>query len=135
MSVFLDTNLLIYSNDARFPSKQQVARRVIADAGARESIVISTQVLAEFSDVGFRKLKLSAEEVLRHLALFEMVQVVQVTPLLIRRGIELRETYKVRFWDGCILAAAEQAGCEVILSEDLNPGQLYAGVKVENPFA
>jgi predicted nucleic acid-binding protein len=41
----------------------------------------------------------------------------------------------VHFYDGMILAAAEQAGCKTLWSEDMNAGQLYFGIKVENPFA
>ena len=41
---------------------------------------------------------------------------------------------KIDYWDASILAAAEHAACEVLLSEDLNPGQLYVTVRIENPF-
>ena len=135
MNTFLDTNLLVYANDVKDARKHRIAMDRIDEAIRRNEAVVSTQVMAEFTDVAFRKLMLSPQAVLEQIALMESIDVVQVTPALIRRGIELREMYKVRFWDGCILAAAEDAGCGVILSEDLNPGQLYAGVKVENPFA
>jgi predicted nucleic acid-binding protein len=54
---------------------------------------------------------------------------------LVRRAVEANEQYGVHFYDGMILAAAERAGCARILSEDLNAGQEYFGVRVENPFA
>ena len=54
---------------------------------------------------------------------------------MIRRGLELQFRYQIDYWDASILAAAEHAQCSVLLSEDLNPGQLYANVRVENPFA
>jgi predicted nucleic acid-binding protein len=53
---------------------------------------------------------------------------------IVRRAAEARSTYGVHFYDGMIVAAAERAGCERILSEDLNHGQKYFGVTATNPF-
>ena len=60
---------------------------------------------------------------------------VEITPALIRRALELQFRYQIDYWDAGILAAAEHARCRVLWSEDLNPGQLYATVHVENPLA
>jgi predicted nucleic acid-binding protein len=54
---------------------------------------------------------------------------------LVRRAIEAKAEYGIHFYDGMIVAAAERAGCARIWSEDLNPGQAYFGIRVENPFA
>ena len=53
---------------------------------------------------------------------------------MIRRAIEIRETYHISFWDSCIISNAESAGCTEIYSEDLNTGQYYSGMRVVNPF-
>lgn len=53
---------------------------------------------------------------------------------IIRRAVEARAAYGIHFHDGLIVAAAEKAGCKRIWSEDLNSGQRYFGVTVENPF-
>jgi len=53
---------------------------------------------------------------------------------LVRRAVEVRAAYGIHFYDGMIVAAAERGGCERVWSEDLNPGQQYFGVTVENPF-
>ena len=135
MSFFLDSNVLIYANDRRDSRKQQIAKELIARGLREKSAVVSTQVLAEFANVTLGKLREPAQAVMEQLLMFESLQVVQLTPVLIRRGIELRELYKVQFWDAQIIATAEQPKCDVLFSEDLNPGQLYAGVRVENPFA
>jgi predicted nucleic acid-binding protein len=50
------------------------------------------------------------------------------------RAVEAHAAYGVRFYDGMIVAAAERGGCQKILSEDLNAGQKYFGIVVENPF-
>ena len=135
MKVFLDTNVIVYANDPRDPGKQMAALDLIRRHMSSGAAVISTQVIAEYASIAVTKLKHEAGTVTRELVLIEAMDVVQVTPALIRRGLELRQLSGVNFWDGCILAAAEHVRCGVILSEDLNPGQVYAGVRVENPFA
>ena len=72
---------------------------------------------------------------MRQLALMECLQVVPQTPVLVRRAVELHGLYGIAFWDAAIVAAAESRGCERILSEDLNAGQMYGGVRVANPFS
>jgi predicted nucleic acid-binding protein len=53
---------------------------------------------------------------------------------LVRRAIRVRSEYGLHFYDGMIVAAAERGGCSRIWSEDLNAGQSYFGIAVENPF-
>ena len=96
--------------------------------------VISTQVMQEYAVVAGGKLRQDPDAILRQLLLLESLEVVQITPALIRRALELQFRYQIDYWDAGILAAAEYARCHVLWSEDLNPGQLYAMVHVENPF-
>jgi predicted nucleic acid-binding protein len=65
----------------------------------------------------------------------ESLEIVQITPALIRLALELQFRYQIDYGDAGILAAAEYARCHVLWSEDLNPVQIYATVHVENPFA
>jgi predicted nucleic acid-binding protein len=53
---------------------------------------------------------------------------------LVQRAVEVHAKYGLRFYDGMIVAAAERGGCQRIWSEDLNAGQHYFGIIVENPF-
>jgi predicted nucleic acid-binding protein len=57
-----------------------------------------------------------------------------VDTALVFAGIEASRKHRISFWDGLIVRAAVQADCEVLLTEDLNPGQLIDGVRVDNPF-
>jgi hypothetical protein len=50
-------------------------------------------------------------------------------------ALQIKERYKLSYWDSAIIAAAVQLGCHTVYSEDLNHGQMYAGVRVINPFA
>ena len=133
--IFLDSNVLVYAQDAGSAKKQRVSREVIARLSSSAAGVISTQVLQEFYVATTRKLgvpPLAAKGILKTFAVFETVQ---VSPALIQDAIDCSILNQLSFWDALILAAASAAGCGVVLSEDLNPGQLILGVKVENPFA
>lgn len=54
---------------------------------------------------------------------------------MVHRATEVHGKYGLHLYDGLILAAAERANAERVLSEDLNAGQRYLGILVENPFA
>ena len=133
--VFLDANVLVYAQDAGSAKKQQISREVIARLSSSADGVISTQVLQEFYVAATRKLgvpPLAAKGILKTFAVFETEQ---VSPALIQEAVDCSILNQLSFWDALILAAAAAAGCGVVLSEDLNPGQVILGVKVENPFA
>jgi len=134
MKRFLDTNVIVCANDVRLPEKQARAIEVVTRAIRDGSGVISTQVMQEYAVVAGSKLHQDPDTILRQLLLLESLEVVLITPALIRRGLELQFRYQIDYWDASILAAAEHAQCSVLLTEDLNPGQLYANVRIENPF-
>ena len=132
--VFIDTNIIVYANDARDNDKQHSALDIIAQHMKGGTGVISTQVLQEYAHVALTKLNQRQDVVLRQLVLLEGLDIVYQSPALIRRSIEIRAAYRISFWDACIISAAEHASCDVILSEDLNAGQSYSGINMENPF-
>jgi len=132
--IFLDTNIIVYANDNRDTAKQDVALEIIGSQMANGVGVISTQVMQEYASVALGKLGLPADVVARQLALLEAFEVIRVEPATVSRAVELCRVYQLSFWDACILSAAESAGCSQLLSEDLNTGQLYSGIRVVNPF-
>ena len=132
--MFLDTNILVYAQDAGTPRKQRKSRQLIASLAESADGVISTQVLQEFFVAATRKLgvaPLAAKGIVKTLAVFETVQ---VSPALIQEAIDCSILNQLSFWDSLILVAAASAGCGSVLSEDLNPGQAVLGMKVQNPF-
>ncbi|MDD4735394.1 MAG: PIN domain-containing protein [Kiritimatiellae bacterium] len=131
---FIDSNIIVYANDGRDAAKQKTALTLIGEAMRSGTGVISTQVLQEYANVALGKLRQRQDVVLRQLTLLERLQVVPQTPTLVKRAVEIHGLYGISFGDSAIAAAAEQAGCERILSEDLNPGQFYGSVVVFNPF-
>lgn len=132
---FLDTNILIYAYDAANSAKQQIAQRLLRAALAGHS-VISTQVLAEFSTVLLHKISpaVGPKDLIILLDALAPIKVIAPDAELVRRAVEVRAAYGIHFYDGMIVAAADKVGCKRIWSEDLNSGQEYFGIRVENPF-
>lgn len=133
--VFIDTNVVVYANDHRDPGKRSQAERWLRRAAEEDEIVISTQVLQEFAAVALAKLGLDPQVVISQVQLLGGARVVPVSTELVARAVTICAQYRVSYWDASILAAAESAGCTELYSEDLNAGQVYAGVRVVNPFA
>jgi predicted nucleic acid-binding protein len=131
---FLDTNIIVYANDPRDRKKQTACANIVAAALDTHSAAVSTQVLFEFANVALSKYRMDAKSVRRQLELLSRLHVVRQSPALAIRATEVREIYGVSFWDAAIVAAAEEAGCSRIISEDMNAGQIYCGMRMVNPF-
>ena len=132
---FLDTNVLVYAYDPSDPRKQQIAQNLVRRAVAGE-IAASSQVLGEFAATLLHKLKPAAkpEDVMALVDTLGPIKLVAIDGDVVLRAVQVRAQYGVHFYDGMIVAAAERGGCQKIWSEDLNAGQKYFGIAVENPF-
>jgi predicted nucleic acid-binding protein len=130
----LDSNVLLYAVSTH-PSerqKREQARALLAAPG----IGFSTQVFSEFYDNATRK----REPRLTHaqaVAILEPLRALPVQPItaeVVWDAFRLTARFQLRFWDAAILAAARALDCRIVWSEDLNDGQQYDGVRVQNPF-
>jgi predicted nucleic acid-binding protein len=133
---FLDTNVLVYAYDASSPRKQSRAQELIRNA-LRGNVVVSTQVLGEFSTTFLHKVSPPAkpQDVTAMLDALAPIRVLAPDAEIVQRAVAAHAKYGLHFYDGMIVAAAERAGCKRIWSEDLSAGQGYFGIRVENPFA
>lgn len=131
---FIDTNILIYAEARDEPVKQQVALALLKRLYESTSGVLSTQVLARYCNVALKKLKLPAAHIRAQLGLYEQFEVVQVTPTLIRAGLDLQQIRSVAFYDALVLASAQVAGCNELFSEYMNTGEVIGGLRICNPF-
>jgi len=132
--VFVDSNIVVYTMDDRSPAKRDRCVALLASLGREPRGVVSTQVLQETYSVATSKLgvaPLSAKRTVRSLTLLE---VITVTPPLILDAVDCSVLNTISFWDALIVAAAASANCETLWTEDLNPGQVIMGVRVENPL-
>lgn len=132
---FIDTNVLIYAEASDAPAKQRAALALLKQLFEGTNGVLSTQVLQEYCNVALKRLKLPAQHIRAQLDLYEQFEVVQVTPAVIRAGLDLHQTRSVAFYDALIMASAQLAGCSVLFSEDINAGETMTGVRIVNPFA
>lgn len=135
MPDFLDSNVLVYAYRTGDPRKTKIAQQCLEQA-VLGAFLISTQVLAEFASTLLHKSPAPAPYAKVLLLLDQLSPIRTVSPDLetVRRAVQASESYGIHFYDGMIVAAAQGAGCKRILSEDLNHGQSYFGVQVENPF-
>jgi len=134
--IFVDSNILIYAHDSDAGVRRQQAAEWLKKLWQDDTGRLSTQVLQEFYVNVTQKIraplaKSAGREILRDYGSWVHSE---ITPATVIRASEISEVWKISFWDGMIIAAAEQDEAWELLSEDLNPGQLIAGVRIVNPF-
>lgn len=131
---FVDTNVLAYLFDTRAPQKRARAREVL-EGGS--NLVISSQVMLELHAVLTRKFEppLTRDQAERVLTALDGFEVVPADAALVRRAAAIAVRHELSIWDAMILAAAEQSGCDELLTDDLDHGATLVGVRIVNPFA
>ena len=134
---FLDSNVLVYSVDESPAEKAKHERAIELLSAHPENLVVSTQVLQEFYVVTTRKLTvpLSEERAARAVRGLTKLDVVGVDAPLVLAAVDTSRLMRLSLRDALIIEAASRSGCERVLSEDLNAGQVIRGVRSENPFA
>ena len=133
---FIDTNIIIYAYDVTAGKKHETARTIITDLWVSGLVVISTQVLQEFFVNVVQKIpkpvdKQQAKEIVRD---FLKWHVVVNTGDSIVDAIDICLRFEYSFWDSMIIEAAIKGGAAVLISEDLQDGQVISGVTIKNPF-
>lgn len=132
---FVDTNILIYARDVRFPEKQAAAAGWLRSLGERNVAVVSPQVIGEFHNAVLKKrIVLDLEEAHRSAMLFAGWAWGQTDLDLIDKAWILRQDTGYQWWDCVILASAMESGCRYLLSENYQHGHTVDGVTILNPF-
>lgn len=132
---FVDTNVLLYAVSTA-PSeavKADLARQVLA---ARD-LVLSVQVLGEFYVQATRASRpdtMTHDQATRLVTAFGRHRVQPGTLADVHRALQLRGRFSISYWDALIVSAARAAGCDEVLTEDLQHGQDLDGVVVVDPF-
>jgi len=132
---FLDTNVLVYADDADAGPKRTRAREILRQALEQGCGVISTQVLQEYFSVATRKLGIEEAAARKRLELLATLDVIRIEVPMILSAVDLVRLHSMAIWDALIVVAARTAGCRKLLSEDLQDGQVFDGLRVENPFS
>lgn len=132
--VFFDTNVLLYAEDDGDAVKRDRATELIDGALRSAAGVVSTQVLQEYFVNATRKLGLTAAQARGRIEAFAAFDVVVVKPDLIFGAIDLHRLQALSFWDALVVKCAAASACDVLLTEDLQDGQILDGVRIRNPF-
>jgi predicted nucleic acid-binding protein len=131
---FLDTNIFVYAYDADWAAKRVTAQRLLQEGwSSLGKYAISVQVLQELF-VNLRKKGLSEKDTSQVVRDLQSWPVIENTVELLNAALEEHSRWNISLWDGMILAAARESGAGELLTEDLNHGQDYGGVRVVNPF-
>ncbi len=138
---FVDSNVLIYAHDEGAGVKREAARAVVERLWEERSGRLSVQVLQEFFvnatvRSGRRKLEapLDVQEAREVVEDFSRWGVHRPGAADVLAAIDIHRRVGISFWGAMIVQSASSQGCEVLFSEDLNDGQIYEGVRLENPF-
>ena len=131
---FLDTNILVYAALNQDPRKHRLAALLVKDALQMNDGAISAQVISEFTNILFKKTKRRPDEIRKLVEIFSPLNRMDMTAILVNDAIGIKERYGIQYYDALIIAAARKCGCDTILSEDLNDGQLYDGILCRDPF-
>ena len=133
---FVDTNVIVYAHDLSAGEKHERASQIIKELWESEGGCLSVQVLQEFYVTTTLKVARpmdpeTAGRIIRELSHWH-IHSPEAADVL--GAIELHRRAGISFWDAMILWSARKLGCTSLLSEDLNPDQVYNGVRVLNPF-
>jgi predicted nucleic acid-binding protein len=131
---FFDTNILVYSDDDDAPAKQQLARDLVYEHRRGGTGVVSLQVLQEYFVTVTRKLKFDARKARRKVELLAEFDVATPEVADILAAIDLHRLHGFSFWDALVLRTAQQSGCRVLFSEDMQEAREIDGLQIVNPF-
>ena len=136
MTRFVDTNVLLYAVSTA-EGEQEKKERALSVLEYPD-VVLSVQVLQEFYVQATRVGRSGSLSHVQAVALIESwmrFRVQENTVSVMRQAMATKQRWGISFWDAAVVEAARAAGCPVLLSEDLQHGMDFAGVRVENPFA
>ena len=135
---FLDTNIFICSFDRSAAGKSERSTELIRQAVATRKGIVSYQVVQEFFNVAPRWFAqpMTVAEAEQYLGtVFRPLLAVQSSQAPYSAALRVKDQHRLSWYDALIVAAAMEGGCSILYSEDLQHGQQFGDLKVENPFA
>ena len=129
-----DTNVLVYSTDRLWGEKNDVAVDLLRSAASYES-GLTEQCIAEFVHVATRKAKEPLADVVQIVRKWlDNFALLIPSEKVVDDTLDLLVRYKLSVWDARLLAVCAANGCDILFSEDMQDGAVYAGVRVIDPF-
>jgi predicted nucleic acid-binding protein len=139
VAALVDTNILVYRFDSRFPEKQRTAIEILRRGILEDSVRVPHQAIVEFVAAATRPIRghaiLSQAEALREAEEFlRQFRVLYPNEAILRNALRGCAAYQLNWFDAHLWSYAEHYGLEEILTEDLQHDRLYGTVRVVNPF-
>jgi predicted nucleic acid-binding protein len=134
---FLDTNIFVYSFDQGAPLKAGKAEQLIRKALTTRKGIVSYQVVQEFFNVALRRFSqpMRQGDAEQYLAtVFRPLLGVHSSPGLYADALRIQAQSGLSWYDSLIVCAAVQARCDFLFTEDLQHGQRFGSLRVQNPF-
>ena len=133
---FLDTNIFVYSIDRRDPVKEQKAAKLIRDSLGSLKGVVSFQVVQEFFNASKRFVApMPSESAQLYLErVFVPLLRVHSSAALYGEALAFQGRYRLSWYDSLIVCAALHAECTILYSEDMQHGQRFGALRIQNPF-
>ena len=131
---FVDTNVLVYADDAGEAEKQAKARELVRRLLRERSGKLSLQVLQEFFAAATQKLGLSAVEARSRIEIFSHMDVVRLDVDDVLAAIDLHRLHELSIWDALVVRAALLSGCRTLYTEDMQDGRRFESLQIVNPF-
>ena len=131
----VDTNVLLYAISS-VPGERDKAERARALLNERD-LALSVQVLQEFYVQATRTtapVPVAHDAAVAFLTALLRFPVQEITLAVLHAALSARKRWRLSYWDAAIVEAARLSGCDTVLSEDLQHGQDFDGVRVVNPF-
>lgn len=135
----IDTNILVYRFDPRFPAKQEIATALLRRGIDENSLRLAHQAVIEFVAATTRPLRggpiLSRAEALREAEeLLNQFEVLYPNEAILRLALRGCAAYQLNWFDAHMWAYAEFHGLRELFTEDLEHGRVYGSVRVVDPF-
>ena len=135
MRIALDTNVLAYAEGVNGAPRKKAALALIEKLPVN-SVFVPVQAMGELFFVLVRKAGIPPKQArLTILTWHDTFPLIETSPSILLAAIDLATDHKLGIWDAIMLSAAAEAGCRLLLSEDLQDGFTWNGVTVANPFA
>ena len=139
MAALIDTNVLVYRFDSRFPEKKKIATEILRRGIIEDSVRVPHQAILEFVAAATRSIRghviLKQADALREAEEFlKQFTVLYPNEAILREAVRGCAAYQLSWFDAHLWAYAEHYGLPEILTEDLQHDRLYGTVRIVNPF-
>lgn len=135
MRLAVDTNVLAYAEGVNGPVRKTAALEIISRLPP-DSTFLPVQVLGELYRVLVGKAAWPAKRARAAILTWQdTFPLIETSPSILVAALDLAADHGLNIWDAIIFSAAAEAGCRLLLSEDLQEGFTWGGVTVVNPFA